>query len=147
MSTKRRTRVQKTFEGPGRTHQSFKEECDINTILGRYRTTGFIEHVQLRSPHFGDFANAQDYQEAMNSITSVGELFASLPARIRDRVANDPAKLMEFIADPDNQDELIELGLILPIEHDSVPIETPPAVAETKPTPETPKSPPKTPEP
>lgn len=139
----RKNRVQKHFsEGTGRTHQSFKDECDINTIMGKWRETGFVDHVQLSTPVYGDFATALDYQQAMDSIIAAGDLFDSLPARIRDRVGNDPAQLIAFIEDETNSDECVELGLKLPIIREPAPADPPPAVGEETRAPTPPTSPP-----
>ncbi len=39
------------------------------------------------------------------------ENFMRLPANIRKRFDNDPAQLIEFINDPNNLDEAINIGL------------------------------------
>lgn len=110
MSERRPTKKHFTLES--KTKQSFKQECDINTILGNYRTQGFTNHINLNRPVYGDFAGEADYLEAMTSIIRANEVFDALPARIRARVENDPAKLIAFVADPDNEAELRELGLV-----------------------------------
>lgn len=114
MSRERR-RVQYTEQSKGRTHQSFKDAVDINKIVGKYRTTGFVEHVNLKTPVYGDFSNAQDFLSTKQKILDAEATFMALPARVRRRVDNDPAKLIAFVEDPANADELIELGLRNPI--------------------------------
>lgn len=94
------------------TKQSFAEECDINNIMRRYESTGTIDHVNRREPHFGDFTDVPSYHEALEIARSAEAAFAALPSSVRDRFGNDPGKLMEFLADPANRDEAIELGLI-----------------------------------
>lgn len=58
------------------------------------------------------------------------KIFDSLPARVRQRVNNDPAELIDFVANPDNDDELRELGLKNPIlervEEEEIPPEVTP---------------------
>lgn len=104
----------------GRTHQSFKDDCDINTIMGRWRTTGFIEHVKLGTPVYGDFSDESDYMEKLNALERAQALFDSLPARVRARVENDPGKLIAFVEDPANAEELVELGLREPVSREPV---------------------------
>lgn len=87
------------------------DACDINKILGRFRTTGFITHTNLRRPVYEDFGSTESYQDAMNKIRRAEAVFAALPARVRQRVNNDPAQLIDFVENPENDDELIELGL------------------------------------
>lgn len=95
-----------------RTKQSFKEECDINFIIDRHRRTGVIEHFNNRTPRFGDFTEAQGFKEALDLVAEAETSFAELPAHIRDRMENDPGYFMEFLEDPNNLDEAVELGLL-----------------------------------
>nr|QJB18757.1 MAG: internal scaffolding protein [Microvirus sp.] len=92
--------------------QSFRDECDINTIMKRYESTGTIDHINRRQPSYGDFTDVPSFHEALETVREAEALFAGLPASVRDRFGNDPGKLMEFLADPANKDEAIELGLI-----------------------------------
>jgi hypothetical protein len=38
-------------------------------------------------------------------------MFMSLPAKIRSRFQNDPGAFLDFVQNPENRDEMIELGL------------------------------------
>lgn len=98
-------------ELPSMTKQAFAEECDINSIMRRYETTGTVDHINRREPAYGDFTDVKSYHEAANVVIAAEAAFADLPAKVRDRFGNDPAKLMEFLQDPANQDEAIALGL------------------------------------
>lgn len=92
--------------------QSFKDECDINTIMSRYQSTGIIEHVQAVQGSYGDFTSVQDYQLSLNQVIAAQEAFERLPAKIRERFANDPSHLMAFLQDDNNTEEAVRLGLI-----------------------------------
>lgn len=105
-----KTRVSLTFTTQGRTKQSFKDECDINLIMRRFEVTGDLAHVNRRTPIFGDFPS-MDFAEAMAIVIKAREDFASLSSEIRDRFANDPARLLHFLEDPANVDEAVKLGL------------------------------------
>lgn len=111
----RRNRVLARSNDEVRTHQSFAEDADINRILGRYRTTGFVADVALGTPVYADFSDAASYMESLNKLNEAERLFAALPARVRARVENDPSKLIAFVEDPENADELVELGLKIPV--------------------------------
>ena len=93
------------------TEQSHKEECDINTIMRRYRKTGGIIHLKTGARLFGDDIDI-DFSTAMQIVTDAQQAFAQLPAEIRDRFANSPQNYLDFVDNPDNQEEMIELGLI-----------------------------------
>ncbi len=98
-------------EEPSLAQQHFKDECDINTILERFNVTGMLPDAPL-SPRYGDFSGIGDYHSAMNRVIAARNEFAALPAQIRARFDNDPAKLIEFIEDESNRSEAEELGLI-----------------------------------
>lgn len=104
-------RVQLTCTDPTRTKQSFKAECDINTIIARFLRTGVMDFAQKHEPRYGD-CTGQEFQSAMNTVSRAQSLFLDLPAALRGRFENDPAKFLDFIQDTKNRDEAIELGLI-----------------------------------
>ncbi|AXH75464.1 MAG: internal scaffolding protein [Microviridae sp.] len=134
-----KNRSQLSFTGPGRTKQSFKDECDINTIMRRYQLTGEIAHLSQRSPIFGDFPE-MDFNQAMAIVVQARENFSQLPAEVRDRFANDPARLLAFLQDPDNREEGIKLGLLRKPEPPAKPPVAPPTVSPTVTPPPTPKN-------
>lgn len=105
-------RVQKTFEGPSMTKQSFKDEVDINNILAKYQKTGLLDHVATYGGSYGDMPTHDDFHEAMNIVTNANSMFADLPATVRERFDNDPAKFLDFVSDPENREALVEDGLI-----------------------------------
>lgn len=109
---KARRRVQKHFEGESRTKQSFKNECDVNFIMKKYEKTGQITHLQRGTPQSGDFSDFVDYQAALEVVHGAQEMFSNLGARVRARFANDPQQFLDFIQNPENRDEAIQLGLI-----------------------------------
>ena len=94
------------------TKQSFKDECDINNIMRRYEATGVIQHLSGRTAEFGDYISELDFQQSMNAVILAQDMFAALPARVRDRFGNDPARMLGFLEDPKNREEAIELGLV-----------------------------------
>jgi len=106
-----RLRVALVFEGPGKTLQSFKDECDINRIMNRYQQTGAIDHVNRAKPRFGDL-EVVDFQTALNTVLDAEQRFAALPSSVRDRFGNDPAALLAFVADAGNLEEAVKLGLV-----------------------------------
>lgn len=105
-------KVAVTFPDQGRTKQSFKDECDINNIMARFQRTGQLP-VTNRTPTYGDIADL-DFQGAMDLVAAGREMFATLPAKVRERFANDPAKLLQFMQDPENTPEARKLGLLAP---------------------------------
>lgn len=101
------------YTPPARTKQQFVAECDINNILKQYKATGQLRHVSAKASAgaYADLPDSVDFQESMNTVLRAETAFATLPARLRNRFKNDPNEFLEFVADPANQKELIELGL------------------------------------
>jgi phage internal scaffolding protein len=95
--------------------QHYKDECDINNILRQFNVTGLLPESTL-SPRYGDFTGITDYHTALNQVIAAEDEFMRLPAELRSRFDNDPAKLIEFIDNSENKDEAIKLGLVNPVE-------------------------------
>lgn len=116
------------FPQPSLTQQHQAAETDINLIVKRYTATGMLPQSALE-PLYGDFTQAVDFQEAQNKIRAAQEAFMLLPAELRSRFENDPAKLVAFVSDPANDDEAIKLKLRppKPVEQPSVPAQGAPA--------------------
>jgi len=57
---------------------------------------------------------AIDYHEALNIVADAESMFEELPSTIRAQFENDPHKFLEFVQDPNNLDEMRELGLAKP---------------------------------
>jgi len=116
---------------PSMTKQSFVAECDINNIVREFTQHGMIEHINAKAAMgaFVDLPDTVDYQTALEIARQGQEAFELLPAQIRARFANDPARFLDFIQDPANQDEVIKLGLAT----DTRPPAPPPSPPETPP--------------
>lgn len=119
-----------TILEPGsRTKKAMKDECDVNKIMKKYKTTGLITHVNQTKAQWGDFSDASDYQQALNSLINAQESFERLPAVVRKRFDNDPGKLLAFLDDESNNEEAIKLGLKESVKHK----ESPQVETESKP--------------
>lgn len=102
--------------------QSFKDECDINTIVKRFGLTGQLP-VNAVAPTYSMFDGVFDYHTAMNAIAEAREAFDAMPAEVRARFENDPQKFVEFCSDEKNLDEMRKLGLAIPeIVKETIPL-------------------------
>lgn len=99
--------------GPTRTKQSFREQVNINSILARHRRSGMLDHVNGKTPFYGDVSGIADYQEALNVVHRASELFNGMSAAVRRRFDNDPVRMIEFLQDPSNLKEAQELGMVV----------------------------------
>lgn len=97
----------------GRTKQSFKAECDINNIMARFQKTGVLAFANQHEARYGDVTGV-DFAEAMRIVADARSMFADMPARLRDRFQNDPARFLEFVQNPANKEEARALGLLKP---------------------------------
>ncbi len=106
------------------TQQQFADECDINNIMEKFGMTGLIPQTPL-TPQYGDFSGVYDYHSALNQIMASDNEFMALPANIRERFANDPANLIDFLENPENRSEAEQLGLVNTAQTEvSNPVET-----------------------
>ena len=111
--------------GKGRTQQNFAKDCDINEIMKRYEKTGLVAHVNRFQGSYGDVTGALDFHSAQNAVIAATEAFMTLPARIRQKFANDPGAFLAFVEDPANEDKMRDMGLLPPAE----PLAADPAAA------------------
>jgi hypothetical protein len=98
--------------GPSLTRQEFAAECDINTIMERYETTGTINHVARTEPLYLDYtAVPRDLASAMDFMRGASQEFMRLPAHVRREFDNDPKLFVDYAADPKNVDRMREWDL------------------------------------
>lgn len=96
---------------PSKTDQQYKDECDTNYILRKYKQTGVITHLARSAGQFADLSDIPDLLDGYNRIKAAQEGFNSLPATIRNRFNNDFHSMVAFLNDPKNLSEAQELGL------------------------------------
>lgn len=96
----------------GLTQQEFKKECDINSIMARVLRTGQFP-PNARVGRYGDFSEVDDFQSAQELILNAKTQFSGLPAKVRERFKNDPARFLEWIHSKDvDMEEANSLGLL-----------------------------------
>jgi len=92
--------------------QQFKDDADINSIMKRFQKTGAIDHVAKHQPQYG-VSTPQSLHEAMNIVTKAESMFADLPSSLRRRFNGSAAEMLEFVQNPENEEEAKKLGLAL----------------------------------
>lgn len=95
------------------TQQQFKDEADINTIVDRFMKSGVMP-TPATMPQYLDIEGNFDYQTAMNYVRAADENFMRMDAKVRARFNNSPQEFLDFFANPDNKEEAIRLGLLVP---------------------------------
>lgn len=84
------------------TNQSFKNTCDINCILQRFRKTGVIDHVAKYEPQYGELSNI-DFETAFNNVKAIEETFDRLPKKIRENFHNKPENFLAYMENEENR--------------------------------------------
>lgn len=111
---------------PGLTTQADTDSVNINTIVRRMQKGQAIPTF-AGEPFYGDVSNFDGLQDALIKVQDANALFMSYPAELRERFDNDPVNFVEFMSDPKNTDEAIELGLAV---KRPVPEQVPPTPAD-----------------
>lgn len=102
-----------TNDEPSLTQQSFTEDADINVIVRRFGLDKGPLPVEAVDPrYYGDFTNVPDLRTALEIVRDSENKFMDLPADIRKRFDNSPAKMWHFVNDPDNAELAVKWGLL-----------------------------------
>lgn len=93
------------------TSQDYEAESNINNIMKRY-LAGQPLPANVKVGTYGDFYNAPDFTNAQIILRTAQEQFDALPASVRNRFDNQPAKFLDFVHDKANLEEARRLGLL-----------------------------------
>lgn len=93
------------------TDQQFADQVDINEIVAKFQKTGQINHLNKMQGMIADVSEIPDLLESMQTVTKAQQTFAQLPAHLRDRFGNSPVQLINFLQNPENDQEAVSLGL------------------------------------
>lgn len=98
---------------PSLTIQSFAKDTDLNEIVRRFGITDGAVAPQAADPrYYGDFTDTVDLAEARLRIKEAYDHFDQLPAELRTRFNNDPLELFNWVTDPANTEEAVELKIL-----------------------------------
>lgn len=106
-------RVVSVPHGPTRTQRQYKDQCNVNNIIAKFKKTGSVTHVRnAQEGVYADLADLPDLMEAQKIVIAATSAFENVPAHIRKRFSNDPNEFINFLQDPANSEEAIKLGLV-----------------------------------
>lgn len=90
-------RPEKDF-GPGKTKQSFKDETNINRLLGRAQRDGTLSWLEKHGPNLADYGESTGLTlfEAQLRIKAGKEAFMQLPSEVRKEFKQDPRAFYEY---------------------------------------------------
>ena len=106
-----RQRVQFKTEGESLTQQHFETEQDVRNIIKQYDRTGLITNVARGVARYGDYSEVNEYREALDLVNNATSSFMELPAKLREMFNNNPGEFFEFATNPENADQMVQLGL------------------------------------
>lgn len=99
----------------GLTQQHFKWECDVNEIVRRYVQTGDPSLLEGSTPVYADVSELpSDLVSAYDAIGQAEDAFMRLPSEVRKSLGNDPARLVQWLSNPENKDVAVKFGLMNP---------------------------------
>lgn len=93
------------------TVQAERDVVDINKIVARLEKGQMSARLNGAEPFYGDVSDLDGLQDALIKVQDANDLFMKMDASIRERFDNDPVKMVEFLADKNNLNEAIELGM------------------------------------
>lgn len=98
--------------------QHFAKDADLNLMVARHIKGAGRFGAPLGNPNatlkpqFLDLSTSQSYHEMLNTVTRIDQMFMQLPARLRNKHKNRPELLMQWLEDPSNTVEAVQLGLV-----------------------------------
>lgn len=96
---------------PSLTQQSFREDADINVLAKRFGLTD-VPLGPIDPSAFRDTTHDPDLRQVLEYQRTARDEFMRLPAKLRRRFHDSPQELWDFIQDPENQEEIVRLGLL-----------------------------------
>lgn len=121
---KNHVKVSKDFtDSESLTQQSEAEFTTIRAYIDKYTRLGVLGNpARISEAEFGDFVSLpRDYGEAVELINSVNDAFRALPAKVRARYGEDPARFANALSDPAEIEALTKEGFIIPPKADRQP--------------------------
>lgn len=98
------------FKKDSMTQAQFGFDCDINYIV-----KGMTAALPTRNIEVSDEVKVMTpdiYEKALYTKAAAENAFHELPSNLREQFGNNPAKMLEFVSNPDNTQKCIELGLM-----------------------------------
>lgn len=96
--------------------EEFRDEANINSIMAKAQRTGIlVDPAKIntaRTARFDNLGTPRTYQEIQNQMVQLNKEFEKLPSEVRLMFHNDPGNMLDYMADPANEEDCIQLGLM-----------------------------------
>jgi hypothetical protein len=83
---------------------------EIKKMVADAESRGLLRASVKFEGQMDDFPD-YDFQEAQYMMAKAQSMFETLPSGIREKFEGNPAKFMDFVNDPNNAQEMVDLGL------------------------------------
>lgn len=87
------------------TKQEHKDECDINLIMRSPNVNHLLIELARSDGSYQDLPDVGDFQQALAVVADANAAFELLPAKLRERYQNDPARFLSALHHPTPEDE------------------------------------------
>lgn len=84
---------------PKRSKDSMEAECNINTIMKKWREKQQNPTINEAAPQYGDFSLVTSMAEAQNLMQAAAEDFMQMDPEIRSTFNNDPLQFQDYITE------------------------------------------------
>ena len=105
-----RRSVRSVNNQPSMTKQADRAGACIHKILDKFKKTGLLPQRTVE-PLSGKIPDIESFHEAMSLVVNAQQQFDALPSDLRAKFHNNPQEFVEFVNNPENVDQLIEMGL------------------------------------
>lgn len=110
---------------PTKTERHHARNCDLNVILRQYGVGKSLPVLPYSPDMFGEDDLDLDLHGALAVVQGAQDYFNALPSSLRAKFSYSPAALWDWVNDPANADEAVNLGLLK--RYDPTPATPPPA--------------------
>ena len=124
-------RIQIKKFSPSMTKQNLVDDADINKLIRKHGYNQVVTNMQKLEVIYGEM-NSTSLKEALQMQIDAKEAFMEVPSEIRNRFGNDAGAFIDYATNPDNLQEMRELGLAPPPPPKPEP--TPVEIINTEPT-------------
>jgi len=85
---------------------------DTTAIVARAFQTGTLTHTRDHTARYLDATAHTDFAKSLNTKIRADQLWAELPDELRHHFRDDQRSFVEFCLDPNNIEQLREMGLV-----------------------------------
>lgn len=97
---------------PSLTDPQWSEESDINYIMQKFQKTGQLTWLSKNQGVYADVSEIPNLLDASIIVRDSQLKFDALPAEVREKFKNNPQNMIDYLQEPRNYEEAVQLGLL-----------------------------------